>query len=53
MENTRLEKKAKVLLADADNIIDEFISEIEELEKELEKANEKIEDLEQLLKNHK
>lgn len=49
MENNRLEKKAKILLADSDNIIAEFISEIEDLESKLQKANERIEELENQL----
>jgi uncharacterized protein (UPF0335 family) len=53
MENTRLEKKAKVLLADTDNILDEFISEINELESENAKLNEKIAELEYELKHRK
>lgn len=53
MENTRLNKSAKNAITDIENIIDSFIIEVEELETELEKANERIQELEDIINNVK
>lgn len=53
MENNKLRKNSQNILAEIDSIIDQFILEVEELEMENEKLNERILVLENQLNNFK